>query len=100
MLTLTAHLGNYDVAGGMLAGRLGAPLAVVAFQNDVAQVRALIDKHTGPVPKLLAVGSSDLDALDILHALRDGYVVAIQGDRTVDARVARVPFMGEEAAFP
>jgi predicted LPLAT superfamily acyltransferase len=100
MLMITAHFGNYDVAGGMLDGRLGAPLAVVAFQNEVAQVRALIEKHAGPMPKLLAVGSSELAALDILHALRDGYVVAIQGDRTVDDRVVRVPFLGREAAFP
>jgi len=100
MLMVTAHLGNYDVGGGILAGRLGAPLAVVAFQNEVAHVRELIEKHTGPVPKLLAVGNSELAALDILHALRDGYVVAIQGDRTVDQRVARVPFLGEVASFP
>ncbi|MBK7864046.1 MAG: glycosyltransferase family 2 protein [Archangiaceae bacterium] len=100
MLMITAHFGNYDVAGGILSGRLGAPMAVVAFQNEVAHVRELLDKHTGPVPKLLAVGSSELAALDILHALRDGYVVAIQGDRTVDQRVVRVKFLGQEASFP
>lgn len=100
MIMLTAHFGNYDVAAGLLDGRLGAPMAMVAFQNEVAQVRALIEKHTGPMPKLLAVGNSELAALDILHALRDGYVVAMQGDRTVDGRVARVPFLGEKASFP
>jgi predicted LPLAT superfamily acyltransferase len=100
MIMITAHMGNYDVAAGLLDGRLHAPFAMVAFQNEVAQVRALIEKNTGPMPKLLAVGNSELAALDILHALRDGYVVAIQGDRTVDARIAMVPFLGEKAPFP
>ncbi len=100
VIMVTAHFGNYDVAAGLLDGRLGAPLAMVAFQNDVAHIRALIEKNTGPQPKLLAVGSGELAALDILHALRDGYVVAMQGDRTVDARVVRVPFLGHPASFP
>jgi predicted LPLAT superfamily acyltransferase/glycosyltransferase involved in cell wall biosynthesis len=100
VVMVTAHFGNYDVAAGLLNGRLAAPFAMVAFQNEVAHVRALIEKHTGPQPKLLAVGNSELAALDILHALRDGYIVAMQGDRTVDARTVRVPFMGQLAAFP
>ena len=99
VVMVTAHFGNYDVAAGLLDGRLKAPMAMVAFQNEVAHVRALIEKHTGPMPKLLAVGSSELAALDILHALRDGYIVAMQGDRTVDARTVRVPFMGQLARF-
>jgi predicted LPLAT superfamily acyltransferase len=100
LVMVTAHFGNYDVAAGLLDGRLKAPMAMVAFQNEVAHLRALIEKNTGPQPKLLAVGSSELAALDILHALRDGYVVAMQGDRTVDARTVRVPFLGQPAAFP
>jgi predicted LPLAT superfamily acyltransferase len=100
VVLVTAHLGNYDVGAGLLHGRLGAPLAIVAFQNDVAHLRQLVERHTGTHARVLAVGTAELAALDILHALRDGEVVAMQGNRTIDDRVAWAPFLGKDAPFP
>ena len=41
-----------------------------------------------------------LASLEMLQALRDGTVLALQGDRPMDSHVVRVPFLGREASFP
>jgi predicted LPLAT superfamily acyltransferase len=51
-------------------------------------------------PRVITVGREELASLEILHAIRDGWLVAIQGDRLVGERFARVPFLGNEAPFP
>src|SRR5208283_1275663 len=39
-------------------------------------------------------------SLEMLRSLRDGTVLAVQGDRPIDRHVVRVPFLGHEAPFP
>ncbi|MHB8875408.1 MAG: glycosyltransferase family 2 protein [Myxococcaceae bacterium] len=97
---ITAHIGNWDVAGGLLEGKLEAPLTLVAIKAEEERLAQYLEAASGPRPKIIAVNDSDLSSLTILHALRDGELVAIQGDRPMDNRVARVPFLGADAPFP
>jgi predicted LPLAT superfamily acyltransferase len=99
-ILLTAHLGNWDVAGELLDGRVNVPLALVAYKGEEERLAKYLARASGPKPRIIAVGDSDLASLDILHALRDGSFIAIQGDRPVDPRVVRVPFLGADAPFP
>ena len=96
---LTAHLGNWQLACGLLEGRLKARIALVAYKGEEEKLARYLEGATTLKPLIIPVGDSDMASLSILHALRDGEMVAMQGDRPVDSRVVRVPFLGVEAPF-
>ncbi len=98
-ILLTAHLGNWEVAAGLL-GEAGKKLAIVAYRGDYENVTRYMDKAQGPRPRVIEVGADMLASLEMLQALRDGTVLALQGDRPMDSHVVRVSFLGREAAFP
>ena len=97
---ITAHVGNWEVASGLLEGRLTARVALVAYRGEEERLARYLERASGPKPRIIAVGESDLTSLAILHALRDGELVSMQGDRPMGPRVVRVPFLGAEAPFP
>jgi len=98
-ILLTAHLGNWEVAAGLL-GEAGKKLAIVAYRGDHEKVTRYMDKAHGPRPRVIEVGSDILASLEMLQALREGTVLALQGDRPMDRNVVRVPFLGRDAPFP
>jgi predicted LPLAT superfamily acyltransferase len=101
LVLLTGHLGNWEVASGLLEGQLdGANVAVVMFRGDEERLQTYVEAIRGKRPRLIAVGEGSFSSLEILHALRDGTVVAMPGDRTVDARDVTVPFLGHPARWP
>lgn len=102
---LTAHLGNYD---------LGAALFAEKFHREIRMVRApeadqQTAEHIGQSLEQTGAGGVRVDyntegnllSFDLLHALRQGEIVSIQGDRVFDG-LARTPakFFGREASFP
>jgi predicted LPLAT superfamily acyltransferase len=100
-ILLTAHLGSWELASGMLGDRLTAPFDIVAFQGEDAAMRAAVRRSSEKFkPNVLSVGKGELAALDIMRALRAGHMVALQGDRTVDERTVEVDFLGSPARFP
>jgi predicted LPLAT superfamily acyltransferase len=98
-ILLTAHLGNWEVAAGLL-GEAGKKFAIVAFRGDHEKLTRYMDKAQGPRPRVIEVGSDLLASLEMLRALREGTVLAVQGDRPMDRHVVRVPFLGRDAPFP
>ncbi len=100
-ILLTAHLGSWELASGLLGSRLKTPFDIVAYDGEEPQVRAAIERSSEKFkPNILPVGKGELAALDILRALRAGHMVALQGDRTVDERTVEVDFLGHPAHFP
>ncbi len=100
-ILLTAHLGSWELASGLLGSRLKAPFDIVAYDGEEPQVRAAIERSSEKFkPNILLVGKGELAALDILRALRAGHMVALQGDRTLDERTVEVDFLGHPAHFP
>ncbi len=100
-ILMTAHLGNWEVASGLLEGQLGdARVALVMYRGDEARLQAYIESIRGKRPSVIAVGEGQFASLGILRALREGTVVAMQGDRTVDQRDVKVKFLGREARWP
>ena len=101
VILLTAHLGSYEAATGMLGDRITVPFDIVAYEGEDAEVREAIERSSDKFkPNVLSVGKGELGALDIMRALRAGHVVALQGDRTVDERTVEVDFLGAPARFP
>jgi len=99
VVVLTAHVGNWELAGRLLALQLSRPThVVVAAEADPGVERFL---RRAPAPVRFVVRRDATSALPLVGALRRGAVVAMQGDRALGTRgdVAQ-PFFGAPAAFP
>jgi lauroyl/myristoyl acyltransferase len=98
LILLTAHLGNWELAGRLLARRFGRPIHVlVAAESDPGVGEFL--RGTGPLR--FVTRENPTVAVTLLAALRRNEVVAMQGDRALGTRGdLAVPFFGAPAAFP
>jgi lauroyl/myristoyl acyltransferase len=98
IVSVTAHLGNWELAGRLLAGRSARRTHVVVAPEAPELSRWVRRDGDGLrfVPRLSpAVG------LELLAALRRGEVVAVQGDRALGTRGdVAIPFFGRPAWFP
>ncbi len=78
---LTAHMGSYDLGAQLFAQTSERRMIMVRAPEIDPQTRAFEENN---LPERLQVEfnvkASEL-ALELLHALRDGRIVAIQGDR-------------------
>jgi predicted LPLAT superfamily acyltransferase len=100
VLLLTAHVGNWEVAGQLLA-RLDVPVNVTGFDSETPEVRALLNQIQARQKfRLIPLTGSPADMVTLVAALRRGEIVAMLGDRTYGGPVAEVPFLGDLAPFP
>jgi predicted LPLAT superfamily acyltransferase len=98
-LLLTAHVGNWEAAGQLLA-RLDVPVNVTGFDLESPEIRALLQRHSRVKFQLLPLTGSPTDAIPLVAALRRGEIVAMLGDRAYGSTAASVPFLGGQASFP
>jgi KDO2-lipid IV(A) lauroyltransferase len=97
---VTAHLGNWELGGRLLACRGGAPRTHVVLS---AEEDAALEQHLRVNARELrfVTRSHPAATLGLLSALRRGEAVAVQGDRSTGERGDRlVSFFGSTAAFP
>lgn len=99
VLLLTAHLGNWEAAGQLLA-RLDVPINVTGFDNESDEIRALLKESSQAKFRLLPLTGSPTDAIPLVGALRRGEVVAMLGDREYGSPSSRANFLGDMASFP
>jgi lauroyl/myristoyl acyltransferase len=99
LVLLTAHLGNWELGGRLLAARLGRPThVVVAAEADPGVERFL---RGGPSPVRFVRRDDPMAALPLVAALRRNEIVALQGDRALGTRGdALMEFFGAPAPFP
>lgn len=101
VLLITAHLGNWEL-GGVLMREMGVPVSVVYVPDESpateaarARLRGLVGVEEIPIHP-----GDELSSLPVLRALRQGKVVALQGDRDFNDRGWPVEFFGAPAPFP
>ena len=98
-VSITAHLGNWELAGRLLAP-LGRRVHVVMAPEADAGVAAILGEGDGG-PVRFVRRRSPLVSVELVAALRRGEVVAFQMDRALGGRGdVRVPFFGAPAPFP
>jgi KDO2-lipid IV(A) lauroyltransferase len=100
VLLLTAHLGNWEVGGLMLA-QIKQPIHVVLVPDifpGVESRRRRLHESAGVTE--IRVDRSFVPTLAVLRALSKNGIVAMQGDRDFDNTGIAVPFFGREAFFP
>jgi lauroyl/myristoyl acyltransferase len=98
-VSVTAHLGNWELAGRLLAA-LGRPVHVVMAPEVDPAVGALLARGGHPGVRFVRL-TSPVVGVELVAALRRGEVVAFQLDRAMGGRGdAAVPFFGAPATFP
>jgi len=98
-ITPTAHVGNWELAGRLLAGHTGRATHVVVAEEEARHLERWVRRDGGGVR--FASRSRPTISLELVAALRRGEVVAVQGDRALGTRGdVLIPFFEKPARFP
>jgi Kdo2-lipid IVA lauroyltransferase/acyltransferase len=100
LVLLTAHLGNWEVGGLMLAA-VRLPIHVVLVPDifpAVERTRRRLHERAGVVE--IRVDRSFGPTLAVLRTLASNGIVAMQGDRDFDNTGVEIEFFGRGAYFP
>ena len=99
LISLTAHVGNWELAGRLLAGRSARPTHVVVAPDEARELERWV-RRDGEGVRFVS-RSRPTVSLELLAALRRGEVVGVQGDRALGTKGdVEVPFFGRPARFP
>jgi KDO2-lipid IV(A) lauroyltransferase len=99
IISLTAHVGNWELAGRLLATRTARLTHLVVADEEAQELRRWVRRNGDGVR--FVPRSRPTVSLELLAALRRGEVVALQGDRALGNRGdVWVPFFGDPAPFP
>ncbi len=98
---LTAHMGSYDLGAHMFAETSAHRLVMVRAPEVDAQTRQFEEAHRAAGLRIEFSSQSSELALDLLHAITGGGIVAIQGDRVTQG-IAALPatLFGRPAEVP
>jgi KDO2-lipid IV(A) lauroyltransferase len=100
VILLTAHLGHWEI-GGLGLRALGYPLAVVTIRHNSVFTNRLINTlRSRHGIRVIELGDSPFDTIEIVRALNDQAVVAMLGDRAFSERSAPATFFGREVQLP
>ena len=95
----TAHVGNWELAGRLLAGRTARTTHVVVAEEEAIELAQWVRRDGDGVR--FVPRSRPTISLELVAALRRGEVVAVQGDRALGTRGdVLIPFFGWPAPFP
>jgi lauroyl/myristoyl acyltransferase len=99
LISLTAHVGNWELAGRLLAGRTERTTHVVVAEEEALHLEQWVRRNGDGVR--FVTRSRPTISVELVAALRRGEVVAVQGDRALGTRGdALIPFFGWPAPFP
>jgi KDO2-lipid IV(A) lauroyltransferase len=101
LLLLTGHLGNWEL-GGVLLGQSERKVSVVYVADQFAEAERFRSflRGQGGVEEIPIRPREPLSALPVLRALREGRIVALQGDRDFDDQGIERDFFGAPVRFP
>jgi lauroyl/myristoyl acyltransferase len=95
----SAHVGNWELAGRLLAGRTARTTHIVVAEEEARELEQWVRRDGGGVR--FVTRSRPTVSLELVAALRRGEVVAAQADRALGTRGdVLIPFFGKPAPFP
>ncbi len=100
-ILVSAHLGNYELAGHLLQ-RLNTVINIVMYDGEAEQIKQYLDKVTGPKTFNIIFIKEDLSHIyEMSAALRRNELICIHADRFVTGnRTIEHEFLGQNAHFP
>ena len=103
-IILTAHMGSYDLGANLFAQLSKRPIVMVRAPETDPDTRRYEEAQHGRVPETLKIDfstrASEL-AIELLHALQRGEIIAVQGDR-VTPGISSIPatLFGKKTTIP
>ncbi|MBD3243648.1 MAG: hypothetical protein GF331_23865 [Chitinivibrionales bacterium] len=102
VILLSAHVGNWEIAGNLLNDRLDVPINVLMLDAEREALRRVyqpaLEKRRF---RAIAIVPNAPDAMvETVARLRQGEIVCLLGDRLLDGRTMTAPFLGRPARFP
>ena len=99
LISVTAHVGNWELAGRLLATRAARRTNVVVSPEEAPELERWV-RRDGDGMRFVPRTHPGI-GVELLAALRRGEVVALQGDRAIGTRGdVSIPFFGRPARFP
>ncbi|MEO7263984.1 MAG: lipid A biosynthesis acyltransferase [Ferruginibacter sp.] len=100
-ILLSAHIGNWDIAGHLLK-RINTTIHIVIFDGEHEKIKAYLDGITGAQAVKLIVIKNDLSHIyEISEAFRKNELVCMHADRFLEGnKTLQADFLGQPARFP
>lgn len=100
-ILLSAHIGNWDVAGHLFK-RLDTRINIVLYDGEHQQIKEYLEGVTGKRNVNIIVIKNDLSHIyAISDALSSNELVCMHADRFIEGnKTLNAKFLGEEARFP
>jgi predicted LPLAT superfamily acyltransferase len=100
-LLISAHLGNYEIAGHLLK-RLQTPVNLVMYDGEQRQIKAYLEKVAGKRNMKLILIKNDISHIYAINeALKNNELVCMHADRFVDGnKTVTKSFLNHPAPFP
>jgi KDO2-lipid IV(A) lauroyltransferase len=97
VVVLTAHLGNWEL-GGVVIAQLGYPFWAVALPHKNKKVNDFFDaQRNGKGVKVIAMGKA---VRSCISEIRNNHMVALVGDRDFSEKGIIIDFFGKPTHFP
>jgi len=97
VIVLTAHLGNWEL-GGVVIAQLGYPFWVVALPHKIKKVNDFFDaQRNRKGVKVIALGKA---VRSCISELRNNQMIALAGDRNFSGKGITIDFFGKPMHFP
>jgi len=99
-ILLTAHLGNWEM-GGIVLAQLGHPVNVVYYPDGSERIEASRTRQRlMRGVKEIRLDPDNLSPLAMMRALQAGELVALQGDKLYNDKGVKMQFFDAPAYFP
>jgi predicted LPLAT superfamily acyltransferase len=100
-ILLSAHIGNWDVAGHLFT-RLETPINIVLYDGEHEQIKQYLEGVTGKRNMKVIVIKDDLSHIyAISDAFSNNELVCMHADRFIEGnKTLLTEFLGEDARFP
>ncbi len=100
-LLLSAHIGNWEIAGYLLK-RLNTRINIVMFDGEHQKIKEYLKSVTGETTAKIILIKNDLSHIfEINEALKNNELVCMHADRFVEGnKTIEADFLGSPAKFP
>jgi predicted LPLAT superfamily acyltransferase len=100
-LLLSAHIGNWDIAGHLLK-RLNTRINIVMFDGEHEKIKEYLNTVTGKSSANIIVIKNDLSHIyQIAEAFKNNELVCMHADRFIEGnKTITTNFLSEQAKFP
>jgi predicted LPLAT superfamily acyltransferase len=99
-LLISAHLGNFEMAGHMLE-RLETRVNIIMLDAEYQRIRNYLSAITQKSFHVIAIREDNAHVFEINTALENKEILCIHGDRFLEGnKTVEIEFLGENARFP